>query len=69
MGRIEEKNTLVKFKYTDKFRLCLGAAVVTPVIGGVEKTQEVRRCKTFIYSGKTLLSMMEFEKKVQNKIA
>ena len=64
-----EKNTLVKFKYTDKVRLCLGVAVVTPVIDGVEQPQEGRRWKPFIYSGKTLLSMMEFEKKVQNKIA
>ena len=64
-----EKITLVKFKYTDKVRLCLGVAVVTPVIDGVGQPQEGRRCKPFIYSGKKLLSVMDFENKVQNEIA
>ena len=48
-----ETVTLKKFKYTDEFRLCLGVAVVTPIIGGVEQPQEGRRCKPFVYSGKT----------------
>ena len=64
-----EKVTLTKCKYTDKFRLCLGVDVVTPVIDGVEQPQEGRRCKTFVYPGKTLLIMIDFDKKVQNKIA
>ena len=34
-----EKVTLTKCKYTDKVCLCLGVAVVTPVIDGVEQTQ------------------------------
>ena len=49
--------------------MCLGVADVTPLIDGVEQPQEGRRCKPFIYSGKALLSMTDFEKKVQYKIA
>ena len=43
--------------------------VVTPVIDGVEQPQEGRRCKPFVYSVNTLLSMTDFKKKVQNEIA
>ena len=64
-----EKVNLMKCKYTDEVRLCLGVSVVTPIICGVEQPQEGRRCKPFIYSGKTLLSMTDFEKKVQCEIA
>ena len=32
-----EKVTLAKCKYTEKVRLCLGVAVVNPVIAGVEQ--------------------------------
>ena len=42
---------------------------VTNVIDGVEKPQEGRRWKHFDYSGKMLLIMTDFEKKVQCKIA
>ena len=49
--------------------LCLGVAVVITGIDGVEQPQEVKRCKTFIYIGKTLLSISDFEKRVQNAIA
>ena len=52
-----EKVTLTKCKYTDKVHLCLGFSVVTPIIDGVEQPQEDRRCKPFVHSGKTLLSM------------
>ena len=64
-----EKVTLTKCKYTNEFRLCLGVSVVTPGIDGVEQPQEVRRCKPFVYSGKTLLIMTDLEKKVQNEFA
>ena len=62
----KEKVTLKKCKYRDEVSLCLCVAVMNPIIDGVEQPQEGRRCKTFVYSGKTLLSMTEFEKKVQN---
>ena len=52
-----EKVTLTKCNYTKKVRLSLGAAVVNPIIDGVEQPQEGRGCKTFVYSGKTLLKM------------
>ena len=42
---------------------------MTTFIDGVEQPQEGRRCKILFYSGKTLLSMTDFENKVQNKIA
>ena len=42
---------------------------MTPVIDGVEQTQEGIRCKPFVYSGNTLLSMTDSENKVQNEIA
>ena len=64
-----EKVTLTKCKYTHEFHLCLGAAFVTPVIDGVEQPQEVRRCKPFVCSVKTLLSMPDLEKKVQCEFA
>ena len=38
-----ETFTLMKCKYTDKVCLCLGVAVVTTLIDGVEKPQEGRR--------------------------
>ena len=44
-----EKITLTNCNYIDKLRLCLGVAVVTTVIDGVEQPQEGRRCKPFIY--------------------
>ena len=40
---LREKVTLTKCKYTDESHLCLGVAVVTPIIDGVEKPQYVRR--------------------------
>ena len=45
----------------------MGVDFATPVIDGVEQPQEGRRCKPFVYSGKTLLIMMYFEKKVQKR--
>ena len=42
---------------------------MTPVNDGVDKPQEGRRYKPFIYSVNTLLSMMDFKKKFQNEIA
>ena len=60
-----EKVTLTKRKYTEEFRLCLGVAVVTPVIDGVEQPQEFRRLNVFVYSWKTLISMTDFENKSQ----
>ena len=59
---------MTKCKYTDKVCLCLGVSDVTPVIDGVEQPQKGRSCKHFIYSGKMLLSMTDFEKKVQFEI-
>ena len=38
-----EKVTFIKFKYTDKVRLCLGVAIVTTGIDDVEKPQEGMR--------------------------
>ena len=64
-----EKVTLTKCKYTYEVCLCLGSSSMTSAIDGVEQTQEGRRCKPFAYSGKTLLIMTEFEKKVQNEIS
>ena len=49
--------------------MCLGVAVVTLIIDGVEQPKEGIRCKPFVYSGKMLLSMTNFEKKFQNEIA
>ena len=63
-----EKVTFTKCKYTDKVCMCLSVAIVTPVGDGVEQPQEGRRCKPFVYAGKTLLSMTDFENKVQNEI-
>ena len=60
---------MTKYKYTDEVRLCLGVAIVAPVADGVEQPKEVRRCKPFVYSGKTLLIMTELEKKIQNETA
>ena len=67
--RIQDKSSYEKIKYTDKVCLCLGVSVVTPVIDGVEHFQEGRRCKPFVYSGKMLLSMTDFENRVQNEIS
>ena len=64
-----ENFTLMKCKYTDKVCLCLGVSMVTTGIDGVEKPQEGRRWTYFDYSGKMLLIMADFEKKVQCKIA
>ena len=64
-----EKLTLTKCKYTYEFHMCLGVAFVTHIIDGVEQPQEGRRCKPFVYLGKTLFSMTDFEKKVQSEIA
>ena len=64
----KEKVTVMKCKYMDEVRLCLGVAVVTPVIDSVEQPMEGRRCKPFVYSGQTLLSLTDYDKKVQNEI-
>ena len=63
-----EKVTLTKCNYTDEVRICLGVAVVTPVIDSDETFQEVRSCKPFVSLGKTLLSMTEFEKKFHHAV-
>ena len=62
------KVTLTNCMYTDEVRMCFGVAFVTPIIDVVEQPQEVRSCKHFFYSGNILLSMMDFNKKVQNEI-
>ena len=62
-----EKVTLTNFKYTDEVYLCLGVSVTNPVVDGVNQPQEGRRCKSFVYTGKSLLNMTDFEKKFQNK--
>ena len=36
----KEKITLKKCKYTEEFHLCLGVAVVNPVIDGVENIKK-----------------------------
>ena len=64
-----EKVTLKKCKYIDEVRMSLGVADVTPVIDGVEQPQEGRMCKPFVYSRKKLLSMTDFKKQFQKKIA
>ena len=61
-----ERVTLTKCKHTDKVRLCLGVDVTTYVNDVVEQPPEGRRCKNVVYSGKTLIRMTEFKRKVQN---
>ena len=39
------------------------------IVDGVYQPKEVRMYKPFVYSKKKLLSMTDFEKKFQNKIA
>ena len=69
-GCIQEKKVnLTRCKYTDEVRLRLGVDFVTPAVDGVEQPQEGRGFKPLVYSGKTLLSMMDFENKVLNEIA
>ena len=48
--------------------MCLGVAVTNPVLDGVEQLQEGIRYKHFVYSGKQLLGMTDFENKFQNEI-
>ena len=55
-----EKVALKKCKYKDELRLFLGVTAVTPVIYGVEQPREIRRCKPFVISRTTLLSMTDF---------
>ena len=64
----DEPVSSMKCKYTDEIRLSLGVAVVTPVVDGVEQPKEGRRCTPFVYSGKTLLSIPDYDKKIASEI-
>lgn len=65
----EEPVCQTKCKYTDEVRLCLGVAVVTPKDkNGNHLPREGRRCKPFSYTGKTLLSIPDYECKIKNEM-
>ena len=46
-------------KFTEEVRLCLGAGCVTPVVDGAEQKTVGVRCNPFVYSGKTLLLILD----------
>lgn len=62
----EEKMTQMKCKYTNEVCLCLGAAMVTPLDGnGNPLPTEWRTAKSFVYTGKVLLSITDYAKTEQ----
>ena len=56
------------FKYSKDACFCLGVAKVCIVDADGNETYEGRRCETFSYTGKTLLSIQDYNKKIQDEI-
>ena len=57
-----------KCKYMDEAHFSFGVAVVTPILDCVPQKKEGRRCHPFVYMGKTLLSIPDYKKKINEEI-
>ena len=65
----DKEITFRKCKYTDEVHLYLGVAVITPVNNlGFKSPREGRRLRPFTYSQKILLSITDYENKIQVEI-
>jgi predicted flap endonuclease-1-like 5' DNA nuclease len=65
-----KKIKLTQCKYTEEVRMMHGVAMVTPIgDNGEHLPMEGRRCKPFDYTGKTLLTIPDFNKRIKDEIA
>ena len=55
-------HTETTFKYVKDAQICLGVAKICVKDENCEKEYEGRRCNTFDYSGKCILSINDFNK-------
>ena len=58
------REKLVKVKYSDEVRLCLGVAAVKMMDGRIIG----KRCQAIDYTGKVIISPEEEEKRIRNEI-
>ena len=59
-----ERKNFLNVKYPDEIRMCFGVASVKKLDG----TRQGVRCKPFDYSGKTLVSIDDYEKLIRDEI-
>lgn len=66
----DEECSIMRTKFSDEIRLSIGVGVVTPINPDTRMPmeQEGRRCKPFVYTGKSILSIKEYKKRVNNEI-
>ena len=69
-GKYSEKEiSVLRTKYTEEIRLCLGVAVVTPLnADGTPGEICPKRLPPFVYSGKLLLTINDYQRKVNEEI-
>ena len=65
----ETKASFVKCKYMDEVRFCFGVGTAIPLdTDGNEMPREGRRAQPYNYTGKTLLTIPDYEKRIQDEI-